>query len=43
VNELLKPGTYRVNWSAGELSTGVYYYRMRAGSFTETKKAVLLK
>jgi hypothetical protein len=36
-------GTYSVKWDAGNLPSGVYFYRLRAGSFTQTRKLVLLK
>jgi len=36
-------GVYSVTLSAGELATGVYFYRMHAGDFVETKKMLLLK
>jgi hypothetical protein len=43
VNELKAPGTYRETWNAGELPSGVYFYKLRAGSFVETKKLILVK
>jgi len=43
VNEELKPGTYEVDWNASNFPRGVYFYRLRAGSFTVTKKIVLVK
>jgi hypothetical protein len=43
VNEDYKPGNYEVTWDAKDLSSGVYYYRLQAGSFMETKKLVLLR
>ncbi|MDD5361405.1 MAG: T9SS type A sorting domain-containing protein [Ignavibacteria bacterium] len=43
VNEKQSPGTYQVNWSAGNLSSGIYFYRLRAGSFTDTKRMTLVK
>ena len=43
VNEPMPPGRYRVNWSAGTLPTGVYFYRLQSGAFMETKKLLLLK
>ena len=41
--EELPPGTYEQPWNARGLASGVYYYRLQAGSFMETKKLVLLK
>ena len=43
VNENLKPCTYEVVWDAGNYPSGVYFYKLSAGSFTETKKMVLMK
>ncbi|MBE2217159.1 MAG: T9SS type A sorting domain-containing protein [Ignavibacteria bacterium] len=43
VNEELKPGMYEAEWKASSYPTGVYFYRLNAGSFTETKKMVLVK
>lgn len=36
-------GTYIVNWNASNFSSGVYFYRITAGSFTDTKKMFLVK
>jgi type IX secretion system substrate protein len=36
-------GYRTVEWNAATLSSGVYLYRLRAGSFTETRKLLLLK
>ncbi|HOI31064.1 MAG TPA: T9SS type A sorting domain-containing protein [Melioribacteraceae bacterium] len=43
VNEEKQPGNYKVNFDGSNLSSGVYYYQMRAGQFVETKKLILLK
>jgi 5-hydroxyisourate hydrolase-like protein (transthyretin family) len=43
VNEELKVGVYEVRFDAGDLPNGVYFYRMEADKFTETKKLILLK
>jgi hypothetical protein len=43
VNERKAPGTYDVSFNAGALPSGVYFYRLKAGSFTSTKKLMLLK
>jgi len=43
VNEEKPVGSYEVNFSATALPSGVYFYRLQAGSFIETKKMVLMK
>ena len=43
VNEQLNAGTYEVNWNANKFSNGVYYYKLVAESFSETKRMVLIK
>jgi hypothetical protein len=43
LSEMLSAGKYKRQWDAAGLSSGVYYYRLNAGSFTDTKKLVLLR
>jgi len=43
VNKYQNAGSYSVNFDAGGLSNGIYYYKLQAGSFTDTKKMLLLK
>ncbi len=43
VNDYLKPGTYKVDWSAEKYPSGIYFYRISAGAFTETKKMMFVK
>jgi hypothetical protein len=43
VNEDLQPGSYEVTFNADGLASGVYLYRLRAGTFTQTKRMVLLR
>jgi hypothetical protein len=43
VDEQLTPGTYQLNFSGSELSSGLYFYRLETGALTETKKMILLK
>jgi hypothetical protein len=38
VNASKEKGTHTVNFNAGSLATGVYYYRIQAGDFTDMKK-----
>ena len=43
VNEEKAAGNYEVKFDGSKLSSGVYFYQMRAGDFIETKKFVLIK
>ncbi len=43
VNESKTAGTYTVNFDASDLTSGIYFYKISSGSFTETKKMILLK
>jgi hypothetical protein len=43
VNEEKSAGNYIVQFNAGNLSSGIYFYRMKSGSFSQTKKFLLLK
>ena len=43
VNETKSAGTYEVEFNASDLSSGIYYYTLQAGSFSETKKMILMK
>ena len=43
VNERKSPGIYEVRFDASGLSSGVYFYRLEAGRFIETKKMVVIK
>ena len=43
VNENLSAGKYEADFNASELPGGTYFYRLRAGDFTQTKKMILIK
>ncbi len=44
LNNVTKPvGRYSVEFDATNLPSGVYYYELRAGDYTQTKKMILIK
>lgn len=43
VNQELAPGIYSVDWNASNYPSGVYFYRLTAGDYSETKKMILMK
>ncbi len=43
VNERLYPGTYETEWDASNFPSGIYFYKLSAGDFSDTKKMVLIK
>ncbi len=43
VNEEKPAGEYTVQWNAQSMPSGVYFYRIHAGTFTATKKVLLLR
>ncbi len=48
VDEDMKPGVYSADWngtdeSGRSVSSGIYFYRMQAGVYTDIKKMVLMK
>jgi photosystem II stability/assembly factor-like uncharacterized protein len=40
---LKPPGSYSVRWNAAKYPSGVYFYRLNAGGYSETKKMILLR
>ncbi len=43
VNQPEAPGSYEVKFDASGLASGIYIYRLTAGSYTESKRMVLMK
>jgi len=43
LNEYKSAGRYEVSWDASSFSSGIYFYRLKAGDIIETKKLILLK
>jgi hypothetical protein len=43
VNEFQAAGTYQMTWIAEALPSGIYFYKLQAGDFSETKKLLLEK
>jgi hypothetical protein len=43
VNEEKQPGVYEVEFDASSLASGMYLYKLQAGTFVQTKKMILLK
>ena len=43
ISQNQKPGTYTVQFDGTDLSSGVYFYKLQANSFTETKKMMITK
>jgi len=43
VNDIKKSGEHRVEFNAGKLSSGVYFYKIVSGEFMDVKKMILLK
>ena len=43
VHEEKDAGNYELRWNAVNLPSGVYFYRLQAGDFVQTRKMLLLK
>ncbi|MBE2257180.1 MAG: S8 family serine peptidase [Ignavibacteria bacterium] len=43
LNDTKTPGYYEINFNASNLSSGVYFYRIQASDFVETKRMLLIK
>jgi hypothetical protein len=43
VNEIQTAGSYEVKFDASKFSSGIYFYRLQAGTYEATKKLILMK
>jgi hypothetical protein len=43
LSENVQPGTYQASFDGSKLPSGVYMYQLRAGSYSESRKMILLK
>lgn len=43
VDQEMEAGSYIVEFDGSSISSGIYFYRLNAGDFTETKKMVMVK
>ncbi|MCK4689620.1 MAG: T9SS type A sorting domain-containing protein [Candidatus Marinimicrobia bacterium] len=43
VNEITDAGTYSIKWDASDLPSGIYLITLSTGTYSQTKKALLLK
>lgn len=43
VNEEKPSGSYEVQFFANGLTSGIYFYQLNAGNYSETRKMILLK
>jgi hypothetical protein len=43
VNEFKQAGSYPATWNAASFGSGIYFCKMQSGSFTSTKKMILMK
>ena len=43
VNENISPGYYQMKWNGAGFASGMYYYKLTAGDFSEIRKMALIK
>lgn len=43
VNENLSPGKFKIKFEGSNFNSGIYFYKLEAGDFTDTKRMILLK
>ncbi len=42
-NENLTEASYEVTWNASQYPSGIYFYKLETGDFTQTKRMILVK
>lgn len=42
-SDKLQPGTYEIDFDGSKYSSGIYYYKLSTGSYSDTKKMILIK
>jgi hypothetical protein len=43
VDQELAAGGYTISWDAGKMASGLYYYRLRSGNWSQTGRMLLLR
>ncbi len=43
VDRFTQPGIYQIQWKTQGYASGLYFYRLKAGDFIQTKKMLLIK
>ncbi|GAB4336604.1 MAG: hypothetical protein Kow0037_18090 [Calditrichia bacterium] len=43
INQRLKAGEYTVNWDGSKVASGIYFYRLKAGQYSATRRMLLVK
>ena len=43
INNTFEPGNYEIEFNGGNLSSGIYFYRLTTDNFTQIKKMILVK
>jgi glucuronoarabinoxylan endo-1,4-beta-xylanase len=43
VNEVKASGVYTAQWNVNTIASGMYYYRLQAGGFVQTKRLMVMK
>ncbi len=43
VDEIKEPGYYTATWNASDMPSGIYFYHLTAGDFSQTRRMILLK